>query len=659
MFKFLPVLKKKNKKAFTIAEMTVVLLILSIVMAAILPVTTNKKTSGSGGGGLWKLARNNTDIWFASPNSTQSVLMGTSQTPDANGYGRLYINIPSSSTRSQIAMMYNNSTVGYIKFKSGDNIGFGANPLPSATTGVRNLGFGTNSLTALTGGNDNVAVGISSLNAVTTGASNVGVGSYSLLKTTASNNTALGHTSLTANITGSENSAVGSNSMVSNTSGAGNTGIGYLSLGKSTSGDYNSSLGYASLYNNTTGTSNIGIGYYAGSGNTEGSNNIAIGTEAYREGAKTADNNVAIGYRALYTNAVSGGNNVGIGTGALTRLTVGTNNVLIGSGAGAFITKGSNNTGIGANSLSGLTEGSTNMGFGQNACGSVTTGSNKICIGTRSGFSSAASVYPNGFSTTDNTPQVVLGSGMNNGAGDVFLHASRVQVRTGSNDNNDATFNVYGSASTTTTLSVGTSASVSTYETIGTYLTVGTYANIGSYATVPNLYVQNVKSSSAATALTSATSVFGTLYGNWVPNSDKRLKNIEGFANIGLEEVKKLDVYKYTYKGSPDKQKIGLIAQDVEKVIPFAVQKGDDGYLGLVQDNIIYTMFNAIKDLDKLYENLKSKCQDYVVRLTFAENKINALTEVNKELSKRIDLLEKRVDKLEKDFEKLEKQQCK
>ena len=86
MFNKFSRIKHNNKRAFTIAEMTVVLLILSIVMAAILPVTTNKRTSGSSGGGtLWKLARNNTDIWFASPSSTQSVLMGTSQTPDAKG----------------------------------------------------------------------------------------------------------------------------------------------------------------------------------------------------------------------------------------------------------------------------------------------------------------------------------------------------------------------------------------------------------------------------------------------------------------------------------------------------------------------------------------------------------------------------------------------
>ena len=152
----------RNRKAFTIAEMTVVLLILSLVMAAILPVTTNKKTSGggsgSGGGGLWKLARNNTDIWFASPASTQSAMLGTSVTPDAQGLARLYINIPNSNTRSQIGMMYNNTTVGYIRFKNNNNMGLGMNAVQNST-GTDNFGAGYNVMTGSVTGNNNTGIG--------------------------------------------------------------------------------------------------------------------------------------------------------------------------------------------------------------------------------------------------------------------------------------------------------------------------------------------------------------------------------------------------------------------------------------------------------------------------------------------------------------------
>ena len=69
-----------------------------------------------------------------------------------------------------------------------------------------------------------------------------------------------------------------------------------------------------------------------------------------------------------------------------------------------------------------------------------------------------------------------------------------------------------------------------------------------------------------------------------------------------MNEIKKLDVYKFTYKTEPEVERVGLIAQDVEKVLPYAVTKNEEGYLVLRQDNVLFTMFNAIKDLDKLYE---------------------------------------------------------
>ena len=118
-------------------------------------------------------------------------------------------------------------------------------------------------------------------------------------------------------------------------------------------------------------------------------------------------------------------------------------------------------------------------------------------------------------------------------------------------------------------------------------------------------------------------------------------------------------MYTNSYKTEPEVERVGLIAQDVEKVLPYAVTKNEEGYLVLRQDNILFTMFNAIKDLDKLYENLKEKVQDYIIRLNRAEDRIHALIEVNKQLSKRVDTLEKRVNDLEKSIKVLEKNQCK
>ena len=643
----------KNKKAFTIAEMTVVLLILSIVMAAILPVATNKKTGGGSSGGngsLWKLARNNTDIWFASPNTNQSVLMGTSITPDAGGYGRLYINIPNSTSRSQIAMMYNNNTVGYVKFKSSNNIGLGPNPLTSAITGTDNTSIGQNALISLTSGNHNIGLGNGALRSTTTGGINVALGPEALGKNTTGNyGVGISYRALYNNTTGASNVGIGEQALITNSTGNYNVGVGRYAIGKTTSSD-NTGIGHQALYNNAAGVGNTALGAYAGQNNTSGNYSVYIGYQSAASGTKTGHYNVGIGYQSMYTSNISGSNNVGVGTYSLKALTSGGSNTGVGYYAGQSITSGGSNTGVGVYALNAVSSGTGNVGVGNSACAAVTTGNYKSCFGYSSGNAS----LPAGFSTTDTTTSETI---IGNGGGNIYLHAPNVYSGAGNNNTTASHFKVTGD------ILANAQIKTSTYLETGTYANIGTSANVGSYLTVGTntytnyLYTNEIRNRTAPA--TTNTVIYGTFYGPWTPASDKRLKNIEGFANTGLEEVKKLDVYRYTYKSEPEKQRVGLIAQDVEKVLPSAVTKDKNGYLAISQENIIYTMFNAIKDLDKLYESLKSKFQDYIVRLNLAENRINALIEVNQNLSKRIDELEKRVNKLEKEYTKLEKRQCK
>jgi len=656
MFKFLSKLKLKNKKAFTIAEMTVVLLILSIVMAAILPVTTNKKTSGSGGGGsggggLWKLARNNTDIWFASPSSTQSVLTGTSQTPDANGNGRIYINIPNSTTRSQIAMMYNNTTVGYIKFKNNNNMGFGPNPYPTAISGSNNISMGENSLISLSSGGNNIGLGSGALRSATTGGTNIALGPQALGKsTTSSNNIGIGSNALYNNTTGESNVGIGEIALITNSTGHYNVGIGRYAASKTTSQD-NTAVGHQALYNNAAGAGNTAFGAYAGLSNTSGSNNTSVGYQAYYANTKTGNQNVAIGYQAIYSANGAGSHNVGIGSESLRILTSGSYNNIIGQRAGYSLTTGQGNTSLGTYSLYNDASGSYNTGIGYNACAAV-TGSNKSCFG----YNSGNATIPNGFTSNNTTVETIIGSG----AGNIYLHSGTVYVETNAENKDNGTgahFKTAGDIHANSYITAGTYLTTGSYATIGTYANVGTNLAVGTNTYTNFLYTNEIRNRTSPGS--TDTVIYGTLYGQVHIISDKKLKNIEGFANTGLKEINKLDVYRYKYKNDPETQRIGLIAQDVEKVIPNAVQKGKDGYLSISQEHIIYTMFNAIKDLDKLYQSLKSKFQDYIVRLNLAEDRINALIEVNKDLSKRIDELEKRVNTLEKEFKHIEKKQCK
>lgn len=89
----------------------------------------------------------------------------------------------------------------------------------------------------------------------------------------------------------------------------------------------------------------------------------------------------------------------------------------------------------------------------------------------------------------------------------------------------------------------------------------------------------------------------------WTNASDRRLKDIQGDYEYGLNEVLKLHTVRYTYKknnplGLPsDFKKTGFIAQEVQEVIPDAVKQRQDGYLELNVDPIHWAVVNAIKDL--------------------------------------------------------------
>ncbi len=95
--------------------------------------------------------------------------------------------------------------------------------------------------------------------------------------------------------------------------------------------------------------------------------------------------------------------------------------------------------------------------------------------------------------------------------------------------------------------------------------------------------------------------------------SDKRLKNIHGNYEHGLNEIEAITPIRYNFKednalGIPsDQEIIGLSAQEVMEVIPEAVSEGAEGYLRLNSDPVIWAMLNAIKELNKENKLLKER----------------------------------------------------
>ena len=124
--------------------------------------------------------------------------------------------------------------------------------------------------------------------------------------------------------------------------------------------------------------------------------------------------------------------------------------------------------------------------------------------------------------------------------------------------------------------------------------------------------------------------------------SDRRLKNVKGENKAGLEEVRKLKVFDYTFKKDENKTpRVGVIAQDLQKVFPDAVTKGEDGYLRIRMEDMFYAVVNSVKELDKLVQGLVNDVKQILEKLTAYDKEIQSLKQENAELKARIDKLEK------------------
>jgi hypothetical protein len=94
--------------------------------------------------------------------------------------------------------------------------------------------------------------------------------------------------------------------------------------------------------------------------------------------------------------------------------------------------------------------------------------------------------------------------------------------------------------------------------------------------------------------------------GDVTSSSDERLKeNIEVIPNA-LEKVSQLKGVTFNWKDDEDKREsTGVIAQDVQKVLPSAVKETDEGMLTVAYGNMIGLLVESIKELKAEIEELK------------------------------------------------------
>ena len=101
------------------------------------------------------------------------------------------------------------------------------------------------------------------------------------------------------------------------------------------------------------------------------------------------------------------------------------------------------------------------------------------------------------------------------------------------------------------------------------------------------------------------------------------MKNVGKEFKAGLAELKKLDLYNYTYKEDKNKTpRVGVMAQDLQKIFPDAVIKGEDGFLRIRMEDMFYAVINAVKELDTKISAQEKKIQELEKRIEELEKKI-------------------------------------
>ena len=98
-----------------------------------------------------------------------------------------------------------------------------------------------------------------------------------------------------------------------------------------------------------------------------------------------------------------------------------------------------------------------------------------------------------------------------------------------------------------------------------------------------------------------------TCGGNITAYSDKRLKTNITTISEPNEKLKKINGYEFDWKEKDGKHDIGVIAQEIEEVIPEIVINNGDGYKSVDYGRIVALLIESNKELLKRVEDLESK----------------------------------------------------
>lgn len=372
--------------------------------------------------------------------------------------------------------------------------------------------------------------------------------------------------------------------------GTGNLFAGVSAGNASTSATQNTFVGSQAGAVTTTGSTNTFVGEQAGFANVTGAGNTFVGESAGL--AATASNNTFVGQNAgrAVTTATA---NAFVGQNAGAAATTGGENTFVGQSAGATATTATQNTFVGQRAGT-VTTGSQNTFVGDDAGAGNSTGTNNTLLGQDAGLSNTTGNFNTfvgdtaGNSNTIGSGNTLLGQLSNVGFGNL-TNAAAIGYRATVAQSNSivlGSINGLNGATSDTRVGVGITAPADPLHVAGD-IRIG----VGTTGCVKDA---------------DGTAIAGTCA------SDLRFKSdVQPFGRL-LDRVARLRPVTFYWRAAefPEKhfgaaQSYGLIAQEVEQVLPELVTEDATGYRAVNYSRLPLVTLQAVTDLAAEHEALK------------------------------------------------------
>jgi hypothetical protein len=498
-----------------------------------------------------------------------------------------------NTTSQQAASNFNISGMGTANIVSATtqfNLG-GARVL--SAPGMNNLFVGFNTGTT---GNDNAFFGNSAGSANTSGHHNAFFGSQAgLVNTTGLFNAFFGAAAGQANTSGNFNAFFGEVAGSANTTGHDNAFFGRAAGDSNNSGFQNSFFGSSAAFNNTTGNNNTFFGYFAGLSNQTGNNNTFIGANA-DVGNTNLTNATAIGFRALVEqdNALV--------LGSINGKNSATADTLVGIGT----TTPDALLDVQRDSLT-IPEVARFTSYGNTA--------NDILGRSSNGTRFAPTATPSG------RPLLQLGATGHDGTD--FATTARASIQLIASE--DWTSTAQGTNIRFLTTANGT-------VTTSTRVFIRDDGNVGIGTTAPldkldvNGDIRVGTGTTGCVKDSNGTVIAGSC------SSDARLKrNIVPFAHL-LDKLVQLQPVQFYWRADEFKERhfgtkpsFGLIAQEVEKVLPELVTEDEQGYKAVNYSKLPLLTLQAVKELKQENGALKQRVEEQQTQLRAQQKQVDSL----------------------------------